>query len=86
LYASRKKRNCYWSGSAQTGDEFSMVCSGKSASLEDYTQSYLQPFNLIYLIEPEVKDFGKFQNSVSKLADSGKLSLYQWAGLKPGLI
>jgi len=48
------------------------MVQGHSATLEDYSYRYLERFKLIYLIEPDVKDFNTFQGMVYHLLDSDK--------------
>lgn len=52
---------------------FPWMLRGYSPCLEDFSPEYLAPFNLIYLIEPEVRDIDNFQKSVAKLATDGKM-------------
>jgi|GEM_PF-1785856 len=51
---------------------FPWLVQGESATLENYMPQYLDKFKLIYLIEPDVKDFKKFQQMVFDLLDAGK--------------
>ncbi|MEN6326638.1 MAG: 6-pyruvoyl-tetrahydropterin synthase-related protein [Syntrophomonas sp.] len=52
---------------------FPWMIKGYSNRLEDYPPEYLKRFKLIYLIEPEVKDFTRFQDTVESLAEDGKI-------------
>ncbi len=73
-YFIREERDAIAIGLAARGLNiyFPWLVEGKSVSLEDYDYEYLQRFKLIYLIEPDVKDFKQFQNMVSELAGEGK--------------
>ncbi|MDD3268860.1 MAG: 6-pyruvoyl-tetrahydropterin synthase-related protein [Syntrophomonadaceae bacterium] len=73
-YFMRQERNAIAIGLASPPlvITFPWLVQGESASLEDYSLQYLDRFRLIYLIEPDVKDFRKFQKMVVDLLDSGK--------------
>lgn len=73
-YFMVQNRNALVIGKSAPGLEmaFPWMVQGYSTSLEDYTKEYLQLFKLIYLAEPEVKDFSKLQNMIEELAGSGK--------------
>lgn len=51
---------------------FPWLIQGLSNTLEDYSIKDLDKFKLIYLSEPVVKDFNKFQTMIESLAQSGK--------------
>lgn len=74
-YFLRQERNALVIGKAAINLEmhFPWMLRGYSAALEDYTEEYLSAFKLIYLIEPEVKDFKRFQQLVEELAAGGKM-------------
>jgi len=73
-YFMRQERNAIAIGLAAPPlvITFPWLIQGESASLEDYSLQDLDKFRLIYLIEPDVKDFLKFQKMVIDLVDSGK--------------
>lgn len=73
-YFMRQERDAIAIGLAAPGlvMNFPWMVQGESVSLEDYDREYLQRFKVVYLIEPDVKDFKQFQNMVSELAGAGK--------------
>lgn len=73
-YFMVQNRNALVIGKSAPGMEMSFpwMVQGYSSSLEDYPEEYLRLFKLIYLAEPEVKDFTKLENMIEKLASSGK--------------
>jgi len=73
-YVMRQERNAIAIGLAAPPlvITFPWLIQGESASLEDYSPQDLDSYKLIYLIEPDVKDFEKFQKMVIDLLDSGK--------------
>jgi len=56
---------------------FPWMVRGYSPCLQDYSPGYLARFKLIYLAEPEVQDFDKFQNVVANLAGAGKMVIIE---------
>lgn len=74
-YFMRQERDALVIGKAAINLEmnFPWLVRGYSNRLEDYTPEYLKRFKLIYLIEPEVKDFTQFQNIVENLAEEDKI-------------
>lgn len=74
-YFYRQKRDALVLGKAALSLEmnFPWMIRGYSTFLEDYKDSYLIRFKLIYLIEPEYRDFEEFQRIVEKLAKADKI-------------
>lgn len=74
-YFFRQERDALAIGKAANNMEmnFPWMIKGYSNRLEDYPAEYLKRFKLIYLIEPEVKDFTGFQDIVESLAKDGKI-------------
>ncbi|MEN6351464.1 MAG: 6-pyruvoyl-tetrahydropterin synthase-related protein [Syntrophomonas sp.] len=83
-YFMVQNRDALLVGKAAPGMEMSFpwMVQGYSSSLEDYPEEYLQLFKLIYLAEPEVKDFAKLQNRIEKLASSGKTVIVEMGRAK----
>jgi hypothetical protein len=73
-YFMRQEKDSISIGLAALGlvMNYPWLIQGQSASLEDYSLEYLHRFKLIYLIEPDVKDFKRFQHMVIELAEAGK--------------
>ncbi len=69
-YFLRQERNAIAIGRAASGlvMTFPWLIEGQTESLEDYSMSDLKTFELIYLAEPEVKDFNKMEKMVKELA------------------
>jgi len=78
-YFLQQKRNALVIGKAAINLEmhFPWFIRGYSASLEDYPLDYLNRFKLVYIIDPEVKDFNKFQNVIADLAGAGKMVIIE---------
>lgn len=78
-YFLKQNRNAIAIGNAAPGlvMTFPWMVQGASTSLEDYSSNYLRPFKVIYLAEPEVKDFDKMQGMVKKLAQDGKMVIVE---------
>ncbi|WP_061213518.1 6-pyruvoyl-tetrahydropterin synthase-related protein [Syntrophomonas wolfei] len=74
-YFLRQERDALVIGQAAINFEmyFPWMLRGYSSCLEDYPREYLSGFKLIYLIEPEVKDFTSFQRMVEELAEADKV-------------
>jgi hypothetical protein len=73
-YFMRQERNAIAIGRASPGliMTFPWLVQGYSSYLEDYSEKYLSRFSLIYLVEPEVRSFNKFEEILGKLAGEGK--------------
>ena len=73
-YFMKQERDAIAIGLAAPGMvmNFPWMVQGRSVSLEDYNPKELAKFKLIYLIEPDVKDFKKFQKIVNELAEENK--------------
>jgi len=52
---------------------FPWMVKGYSDCLEDYPAEYFKHFKLIYIIEPEVKDFERFEARLAELAAQDKV-------------
>ncbi|MDH7478700.1 MAG: 6-pyruvoyl-tetrahydropterin synthase-related protein [Syntrophomonadaceae bacterium] len=57
---------------------FPWIIQGRTTCLEDYAPEELNRFKIFYLIEPEVKNFLRFQEIVEELAQSGKTVIVEW--------
>ena len=79
-YFMRPERNALAIGKAAPGlvMSFPWFIQGRTACLEDYAPEELNRFKIIYLIEPEVKNFLRFQEIVEGLAQSGKTVIVEW--------
>ncbi len=74
-YFLRQERDALVIGKAAINFEmyFPWMLRGYSSCLEDYSREYLAGFKLIYLIEPRIKNFTKYQKIVEDLAKAGKV-------------
>lgn len=83
-YFMRQERNAIAIGKAASplAITFPWLVQGHLDSLEDYSAQYLDKFSLVYLIEPDVKDFKKFQKMVFDLLDSGKTVIVSMGNTK----
>ena len=74
-YFLRQERDAIVIGKAAINFEmnFPWMARGYSNCLEDYPSGYLAGFKLIYIIEPQIKNFNKFQRIVEDLAEAGKM-------------
>jgi len=61
-------------GKASLGviEYFPWLAWGQSPVLEEYPKDLLDSFQLIYIIEPEVRNFNRFQDIIAGLAAAGK--------------
>jgi len=73
-YFMLPERNALAIGLAAQGlvMSFPWLIQGRSPCLEDYCPEDLARFRLIYLVEPQVRDFGRFKEMVAGLAGAGK--------------
>lgn len=73
-YFMRLERNALAIGKASPGlvMNYPWMVQGRSAFLEDYLPEELAHFKLVYLTEPQVRDFRRFEEIVAGLAKSGK--------------
>ncbi|WP_041427557.1 6-pyruvoyl-tetrahydropterin synthase-related protein [Syntrophomonas wolfei] len=73
-YFMKDERNAIAIGKGSPGlvISFPWLVQGTSSYLEDYSLEDLKKFRLIYLSEPQIKDFNFFQDLVSQLAETGK--------------
>lgn len=74
-YFLRQERDAIVIGKAAINFEmnFPWMARGYSNCLEDYPSGYLAGFKLIYIIEPRIKNFNRFQRIVEDLAEAGKM-------------
>lgn len=78
-YFMHQERNALVIGRAasEPGMYFPWLVHGYSAYLEDYPYEYLTRFKLIYLIEPDVRDFTTFDNMIKDLAGKGTICIIE---------
>lgn len=79
-YFMRGDKDAIVMGKASLGlcEAFPWLAWGRSPTLKDYSMDFLSNFRLIYLIEPVVKDFRRFQEAVAALAGAGKTIIVEF--------
>lgn len=74
-YFMRSNWNAMVIGLSSPGMEISFpwMVEGYSDYLEDYPDNYLDIFKLIYLVDPQIRDFNRFQQMIEDLAARGHM-------------
>lgn len=58
------------------------MVEGHSDYLEDYPSAYLDIFKLVYLVDPQIRDYNKFQEMIQQLSSHGHLVVIEMGRLE----